>query len=53
MLNDEGMKRDDLVNQIHAAGSKFNKSMHVGALKTEALKIKEFCEELLRMIGGR
>ena len=52
MLTDEGIRRDDLVNQIHAAGSKFNKSLPVAALKLEAEKIKEFCEQLLRMIGG-
>jgi hypothetical protein len=52
MLRDEGIRRDDLVNQIHAAGSRFNKSLPVAALEVEAQKLKGFCEELLLLLLG-
>ena len=50
MLTNEGLQRDDLVNKIHSAGSKFNKSLPIAALKLEAEKIKGFCDELLDLL---
>ena len=50
MVVDEGIRRDDFVNKIHAAGSKFNKSLPVAALKIEAEKIREFCNDLLTLL---
>ena len=50
MPNNQQTQMDDLVNKIHAAGSKFNKSLPVAGLKIEAEKIKDFCEQLLALL---
>ena len=50
MQTDEGIQRDDLVNKIHSAGSKLNKSLPVAALKIEAQRIKQYIDELLALL---
>ena len=53
MQTDEGIRRDDLVNQIGSLGRKFNKSMPPAVLELEAEKIRDFCEKLLLLLRGQ
>lgn len=50
MQTDEATRSDDLVNQIRAAGSKFNKNLPVAILKLEAERIKQYIDELFLLL---
>ena len=50
MLNDEGLRRDDLTNKINSAGSKINKSLNPSMLKIAVEELKQFCDELLGLL---